>query len=306
MKVFVAGATGVLGRRLVPLLVAAGHSVTGVARSAAKAERLRGQGAEPVEVDLFDPPAVRAAVDRHDVVVNLATKIPSPAQAAWPRAWEETRRLRSEASRNLVTAALDAQVARYVQESIAFIYPDRGDQWIDEDVPLDAPPFGRANLAAEAQAQRFRDAGRTGVVLRFGQFYAREATHTRYMIRMARRRLPAVPGPKDAYTPAIAAEDAAAAVVAALGVPAGIWNVVDDEPLTRGDFHRMLASLLGTGEPLTTGTLLLRLSANTRFYLRSQRISNRRFTEAAGWAPRYPEVGAGWRAMLAGDPPDQA
>jgi nucleoside-diphosphate-sugar epimerase len=300
MKVFVAGATGVLGRRVVPLLVAAGHSVAAVARSAEKAESLRDQGASPVEVDLFDRSAVRAAVEGNDVVVNLATKIPAPSQAIRPSAWTETHRLRSEASRNLVDASLDTQVARFVQESIAFIYPDRGGQWIDEDVPLEPPPFGRANQAAEAQARRFTDAGRTGVVLRFGQFYAREAVHTRYMVRMARRRLPAVPGPKDAYAPAIAADDAAAAVVAALGVPAGVWNVTDDEPLTRGAFHRVLASALGTRAPFSTGTLLLRLSANTRFYLRSQRISNRRFKEATGWAPRYPDAGTGWRAMLDG------
>lgn len=300
MKVFVTGATGVLGRRVVPLLVAAGHSVSAVARSSEKAESLRGQGAEPVEVDLFDLSAVRAAVDGHDVVVNLATKIPPPFQAVWPKAWAETHRLRTEACRNLVTASLETSVSRFVQESIAFIYADRGDRWIDEDVPLDPPPLGRGNQAAEAQAQRFTDAGRTGVVLRFGQFYAREAAHTRYMVRMARRRLPALPGPKDAYAPAIAAHDAGTAVVAALGAPAGVWNVTDDEPLTREAFHTMLASLLGTGMPLATGTLLLRMSPDVRFYLRSQRISNRRFTEATGWAPRYPDAGAGWRAMLDG------
>jgi uncharacterized protein YbjT (DUF2867 family) len=107
MKIFVAGATGVLGRRTVPLLVAAGPSVTAVARSADKAESLRGQGAEPVEVDLFDAPAVRGAVEGHDVVVNLATKIQPPSQAVRPSAWAEAHRLRSEASRNLVTAALE-------------------------------------------------------------------------------------------------------------------------------------------------------------------------------------------------------
>jgi nucleoside-diphosphate-sugar epimerase len=114
---------------------------------------------------------------------------------------------------------------------------------------------------------------------------------------MARLRLPALPGPKSAYAPAIAADDAATAVVAALGVPAGIWNVTDDEPLTREEFHRAMTRALGVGMPLSTGTLLLRLSANTRFYLRSQRISNERFKAATGWSPRYPDAAAGWRAM---------
>ena len=303
-RIFVTGATGVLGRRAVPLLVGAGHLVTAVFRSPEKAAWLREQGAEPVEADLFEPAAVRAAVEGHDVVVNLATKIPPPSRAARPSAWTEGERIRTEASRNLVDAALAAGAERFVQESIAFLYPDRGDAWIDEDVPIDPPALGRANQAAEAQAGRFTEAGGVGVVLRFGQFYAWESAHTEYMRRMARRRLPALPGPKTAYAPAIAGDDAAAAVVAALGVPAGIWNVTDDEPLTREEFHRAMTRALGVGMPLSTGTLLLRLSTNTRFYLRSQRISNRRFKAATGWSPRYPDAAAGWQAMVdaAGSP----
>jgi NAD dependent epimerase/dehydratase family enzyme len=160
--------------------------------------------------------------------------------------------------------------------------------------------IGRANQAAEAQAGRFTQAGGIGVVLRFGQFYAWESIHSRYMRRMARLRLPALPGPKTAYAPAIAAEDAAAAVVAALAVPSGTWNVSDDEPLTREVFHRALADALGVKTPIGTGTTLLRLNSNTRFYLRSQRSptdgSRRRpvglpatLTPAPGggpWSPR--------------------
>ncbi|GLY74863.1 hypothetical protein Airi01_031300 [Actinoallomurus iriomotensis] len=102
------------------------------------------------------------------------------------------------ASRHLVDAALEAGAGRSVQESICFIYAGRGHAWIDKDVPLDPPPFGRANEAAEVQARRFTEAGGTGVELRFGRFYAWDSTCTRYMRRMARRRLPAIPGPKDA------------------------------------------------------------------------------------------------------------
>jgi 2-alkyl-3-oxoalkanoate reductase len=128
MKVFVAGATGVLGRRAVGQLVEAGHAVTGVARSEEKAALVRKWGVEPVEVDLFNLPAVTAAVDGHGVVINLATKIPSPSHAARRSAWAENDRIRSEASRNLVEAALAAGVGRFVQESIAFLYPDCGDR----------------------------------------------------------------------------------------------------------------------------------------------------------------------------------
>jgi nucleoside-diphosphate-sugar epimerase len=299
MRLFVAGATGVLGRRVLPLLVQAGHAVTGVARSADKAALVRDRGAQPVHVDLFDPVAVRAAVDGHEVVINLATKIPPPSRAAFTSAWAESNRLRTEASRNLVNASLDTGVERFVQESIAFLYPDSGDRWIDEDAPLDPPVLGRANQAAEVEAGRFTKAGRIGVVLRFGQFYAADAAHTIYMARMARRRLPALPGPKDAYGPAIAVEDAAAGIAAALHVSAGTWNVADDEPLTRRAFNRAVADALGVKPPYGTGSVLLRLSRNTRLYLRSQRVSNRRFKAATGWSPRYPDAAAGWRAMVA-------
>lgn len=300
MKVFIAGATGVLGRRAVRELVEAGHAVTGVARSESKAALVRGMGAEPVEVDLFDREAVKVAVAGHGVVINLATRIPPPSQAARPGAWSENDRIRSEASGHLVDAALDAGAGRYVQESIAFIYPDRGDRWIDEDVPLDPPALGRANQAAEDQAGRFGQGGGAAVVLRFGQFYAADAVHTRFMSRMARWRLPAVPGPKTAYVPAVAADDAAVAVVAALDAPAGTWNISDDVPLTRQAFNRAVADALGVKAPLVTGTSLLRMSPSTRFYLRSQRVSNRRFKEATGWSPRYPDAGTGWRALVAG------
>ena len=143
-------------------------------------------------------------------------------------------RIRREASRHLVDAALAAGATRYVQESITFIYADAGERWIDEDAPLDVPPYARSVLDAEAQAERFtarrRHRRRAAVraVLR-----TRQPSH--------RRRRPAGPAPsgcrhfgrRDGYLSSITTDDAAAAVVAALDATAGIYNVVDDEPLTR-------------------------------------------------------------------------
>ena len=160
-KIFVAGATGVLGRRAVKQLVEAGHDVTGVARTPEKAELVRSLGATPVTVDLFDAGAVKEAVAGHDVVMNLATHIPPLSKAPLPGAWNENNRIRSEASRNLVDAALAAGAARYIQEAIAFMYPDSGDAWIDEDKPLDVPalrhvrnstPSGRRRVSPPAVA----------------------------------------------------------------------------------------------------------------------------------------------------------
>lgn len=300
MKIFLTGGSGVIGTRALAALVAAGHQVTAQVRSKASASVVTDLGAAPCSVDLFDVSRIGSAVAAHDAIVNLATKIPPPSQAARSSSWKESDRLRREGSRNLVDAALAAGIGRFVQESIAFIYPDSGDRWIDEDVALDPPALGLANQAAEAQALRFQEGGGSAVVLRFGQFYAAGSMHTEYFRRMARFRLPAMLGPKDAYCSSIAADDAAAAVVHSLQVPTGIWNVCDDEPLSRQRFNRAVADSVGAKPPLLTGEWLMGLSANTRFYLRSQRVSNHRFKEATGWRPQFPSAVQGWAQLAEG------
>src|SRR4051812_4458693 len=199
MKVFVAGATGVLGWRAVRDLVRAGHQVTAIGRTPEKAELVRSLGATPVAVDLFDAAAVKDAVAGHDVVCNLATHIPPTAKMLLPSAWDENDRIRREVSRNLVDAAMATGATRYIQESIAFMYPDSGNASVDEETPLDVPPYGASAVEAEAQAQRFTDAGGTGIVLRFGQFYGPDAAHTKDFLRLARAHVAPTIGPADGY-----------------------------------------------------------------------------------------------------------
>jgi nucleoside-diphosphate-sugar epimerase len=300
MKVFVAGATGVLGKRAVARLVEAGHDVTGVARSEEKADLVRSLGATPVTVDLFDAAAVKGAADGHDVVVNLATHIPPFSKAALPGAWTENDRVRSEVSKNLVDAALATGASRYIQESIAFMYPDSADQWLDEDVPQDPPGLGGSVLDAEAQVKRFTDAGGSGVVLRFGQFYAPEASHTIAMVKATKRHIAPVLGPKDGYVSMIDADDAAGAVVAALEAPAGTYNVADDEPVTRDEFASIAADAMGLKRARSLPAALAKMSGkNARFMTRSQRVSNKRFKDATGWAPSHRSVREGWPAVIA-------
>jgi nucleoside-diphosphate-sugar epimerase len=299
MKVFVAGATGVLGRRAVAQLVDAGHDVTGVTRTPEKAALVKSLGATPVTVDLFDAGAVKDAVAGHDVVMNLATHIPPFSKAALPNAWNENNRIRSEASRNLVDAALAAGASRYIQEAIAFMYADGGAAWIDEDQPLDVPALGRSQLDAERETARFTEAGGVGVVLRFGQFYAPDAVHTTSMIAMAKRRLAPALGDPDGYAPVIQIDDAGAAVVAALLAPAGVYNVADDEPLTKRDFGIALATALGKKPPHHLPAGIVKAAGKKADYLsRSHRVSSRRFKDATGWAPRYPSAREGWPAVV--------
>jgi nucleoside-diphosphate-sugar epimerase len=299
MKVFVAGATGVIGGRAVGELIAAGHEVTAIARTEEKGARLKDVGAIPIVVDLWDRDGLLSAVAGHEVVCNLATHIPPMSRAGFPGAWSENDRIRTEGARNLVDAALAAGAHRYVQESIGFLYADGGRGWLDEDAPVEPTTTTRSALAAEAEAVRVSDAGGVGVVLRFGQFCSADSSHCQFFLKMVRRRVAPVLGRRDNYLSSIHVDDAARAVVAALGLPVGVTNVVDDEPLTRQAYAEAVAAAAGVPSVHFIGAAAARLSGKKAEALaRSQRISNRRL-RAAGWAPMYPSAREGWAAVAA-------
>jgi len=301
MRIFLAGATGAVGRRLVPLLVAEGHRVTAVGRTPEKRAALERAGAAPVEVDLFNPEAVTLTVKGHDGVINVATHIPgSSGRLLLPGAWRENDRIRREASANLAAAALEAGAARYIQESFAPIYVDGGDRWIDESAPVRPVRYNRSVLDAERAAQGFTAKGGTGIVLRFAGFYAADAFQVRDMARLIRKGWAPLPGAETAFLSSIHHDDAATAVRAALGARAGIYNVTDDEPLRRRDYVDTLAAALGAPPPRLPPAWLMRLGGSlTELLSRSLRISNRKLREATGWAPRYPSVREGWPEVLA-------
>jgi 2-alkyl-3-oxoalkanoate reductase len=299
MNIFVAGATGVLGSRVVPQLIAGGHRVTAVARSERKAKRLGEAGAKPVAVDLFDSEAVHGAVRGHDVVINLATQIPPSSRAMLPGAWRATNALRTRAAQILSDAAAGAGAGRFVQESFAPTYPDRGDRWITEDEPIAPARYNRGVAHAEAAAQRFTNAGGTGVVLRFAYFYGADSDFSKDMIAFVRKGLAPTPGRRDAYVSSISHDDAAAAVLSALDVPAGIYNVADDEPVTHDEYFATLAELLQVSPPRFLPPWTTRLFGSLGETLaRSQRISNAKLKAASGWTPRYRSIREGWRAVI--------
>jgi nucleoside-diphosphate-sugar epimerase len=302
MKVFLAGATGVLGRPTVERLVAAGHEVTGVARGPEKAALLRSLGATPVEVDLYDPAAVTEAVAGHDAVIHMATKIPPAAKMAMPGAWHETDRLRREATVHMVDAALATGAQAFIKESITFTYADGGDGWVDESAPDDVAPYLASSLVAEEETRRFAAGGGRGVVLRFAAFYGPVNGQTQEMIGAVQRGVAPALGDPDGYFSIIHTDDAAAAVVAALDVPSGTYNVGDDEPLTRKEWGRALAAAYALDPPrsmLAKAPVLLGSKAAP--ISRSHRISNAKLKEASGWSPIYPGAREGWRAVAAAE-----
>jgi nucleoside-diphosphate-sugar epimerase len=306
MKIFVTGGTGVLGRRAVPRLVAAGHDVSVLVRSPAKAAAVAAAGGRPVTGSLFDPDALRIVVVGHDAVVNLATHIPPVTAAVRRSAWTENDRIRTEGVANLVAAARSAGVSRFVQESVAFACADGGDRELDEDAPMPDPaPFNTASVAvAEDQVAAFTEAGGVGVVLRFGLFHAPESGYTAASLVPTRWGRMPVPGRPEAHYPIVHADDAADAVVAALAAPAGVYNVTADESPTRAGYARALDGVLGDpGRVRPLPTRLGRLiTASAPSLGWSQRISNRRFRAATGWAPAHPTAAAVLAAVVGREP----
>jgi nucleoside-diphosphate-sugar epimerase len=197
MRLLVTGGSGVLGRTFLPLAREAGHAVDAPARE---------------ELDLFDHAAVAAALEGHDGVLHLATRIPKLDRMDDMEAWRENDRLRTEASAILVDAALAAGTDVYVQPTVAFVYPPDGPT--TEDTPIGAvEPTMRSGLHAEEQTARFAAAGRRGVVLRFGLLDGPGTGHD---------------APVPVYGSTLHVHDAGRALLSALTLPSGIYNVCRD------------------------------------------------------------------------------
>lgn len=303
MRIFVAGGTGVLGRASLRALVEAGHQVRSTARSPHKADLVRSLGAEPVNLDLYDPPAVREAIGGCEAVLRLTTSIPPLAQMRDPDAWQETNRLRTEGARVLVDAAVATGVQVYVHESVAFVYADGGTQWVTEEAATDdgGTEILRAALEGEKEAARFTEAGGRGIVLRFGGFYGVDSSLTVDMISMMRRRLLMQPGPGSHFVSSIYIPDAGRAVLAAVSLPAGIYNVADDNPVRFKDYLHMLADAVHVPKPFRFPATLGKLTFGEvwKYFSRSLRVSNARLKSASNWKPSAPSVAEGWPVVAA-------
>jgi nucleoside-diphosphate-sugar epimerase len=295
--VFVTGATGVLGRRVVPRLVEAGHTVTAVARSEEKAAAVRAAGATPVYLDLFDRDAVRAAVAGHDTVAQLATHIPTGPAAADPSAWRVNESLRRDAAPAIAAAAGEAGVERFIQESITFPYIDCGDEWIDEQCERVADRSPDASAVAEAAAAGVTAAGGVGIVLRFALFMAAESAHTQSFFNAAKRGLFALAGDPESFTSFVHMDDAAGAVLAALQAPAGTYNVAEPDPVRRSAHRKMLANVVGRSQlelmPASVEGEGVRTAASLG---RSHRISSQHLRDVSSWTPTIHCVD-GWKEL---------
>jgi nucleoside-diphosphate-sugar epimerase len=301
-RLFVTGATGTLGRAVVRMARERGMLVRALARNTESVAILHSLGAEPIRADLFDPAALRTAVGGSSVVLHLATRIPPTNRVRQRSAWVENDRIRREGTHNLVEAALACEVGTLVYPSVTFVYPDRGSQWIDAArVAADPADLTHSAMAAEAEVTRFAARQRRGISLRMGPFYGPQSAQSRYILELAGRGLSPFIARNDAYHPFIWIDDAAAAVVAAIDAgSSGVFDVVDDDPLTVAEIMAVLAQVVGRRRLWRIPRWLLRYSLGPSLAAlssRSRRVTNAAYKAAVGWTPSVPSARTGWESI---------
>jgi 2-alkyl-3-oxoalkanoate reductase len=303
MRVFVAGASGALGSRLVPQLIDAGHDVIGTYNSPTSAELLRTLGAKPVMLDLLDTRAVRKAMleNEPEAIVHQATAL---GNAKWGRNFDKTfartNELRTRGTDALLAAAREAAVRRFVAQSFAsYRYARDGGPVKTENDPLDpSPPAnGQQSFAAMAYLDRtVTEAG--GIALRYGLFYG--AANDGLIEPVRKRQYPII-GDGGGITSWIHLEDAAAATVLALEQDGpAIYNIVDDEPAPVRDWLPVFAQALGAKPPRRFPTWLARLFAGETAVVMgtdARGASNAKAKRELGWTPRYPSWRKGFPAV---------
>jgi 2-alkyl-3-oxoalkanoate reductase len=312
MRMFVAGATGALGRRLVPLLVAGGHQVTAMTRRVGKTMELYAAGAEPVVADALDRDAVLAAVTaaRPEAVVHQLTDLAGVTSfRRFDQGFAATNRLRTEGTDHLLEAARTAGATRFVAQSFAgWPFARVGGPVKTEDDPLDPDP--PAELRRTLDAIRYLESavleaeGLEGVVLRYGGFYGpgTSAGEGGYMLDDLRRRRFPVIGAGTGVWSFVHVDDAATATLAALerGAP-GIYQIVDDDPAPVSAWLPALAAAAGARPPRRVPAWLARLLAGEHAVVlmtEGRGASNAKAKRELGWRPAHPSWRQGFRTGL--------
>ena len=311
MRVFVAGASGAIGSRLVPQLIERGHEVVGTSTSPGNADRVRALGAQAIVLDLLDARAVREAVleAEPEAVLHQATALADVSFSRnFDRTFAQTNRLRTEGTDALLAAARESGARRFVAQSFASPrYARTGGSVKTEDDPLDAnpvPAMRETTAALRYLDQAVTDAG--GIVLRYGAFYG--APNDGLLEPVRKRQFPIV-GEGSGLTSFIHLDDAAAATVLALEHDGpGIYNIVDDEPAPVREWLPVLANVLGAKPPRRVPRWLARLFAGEAVVMmgtESRGASNAKAMRELGWELRHPSWREGFAAAYASMTPTE-
>ncbi|HEX6385535.1 MAG TPA: NAD(P)-dependent oxidoreductase [Anaerolineae bacterium] len=296
MQVFIAGATGVLGRRVVDSLVADGYEVVGLSRSQQNTDWLSSHGALPRRGDLFNQEQISEITADCDAILHLATAIPTGARPR-KRDWAMNDLIRREGTRALVGAALHNNCQLYVQQSITRIYGDHGAEWVDESTPLPEKQLDVIQSAVDME-QIVQDAAAHGLpatILRLGIFYSHDSAHTQAMFQLMPRRSYPIVGAGGGYWSQLHVDDAAAAVCQVVKQPGACigqtFNVCDNLPIQYGNLMAFVAETLNAPQPRRIPVWLARLllgNLTVGPLLASTRCRNECFKNQTGWQPKYP------------------
>ncbi len=303
MRVFITGATGVLGRRVVPALIAKGHAVVALSRSDDNKEWITHHGAEARSGNLFDTHEMASASEDCDAILHLATAIPVKTRTS-PGDWSANDRIRREGTSVLIEAALKNKCTLYLQQSVTFLYGDTGGEWVDETSPL--PEHQPAVLQSALDMEEMintaiKERGLPGVILRFGSFYSHDSRQTSGMLSAAKAgRFPII-GDGSAFWNMLSVDDAASAVVTVVkDSPRGIgrtFNICDDSPVMVRDLAGFLAEQLGGRTPRKIPRFLATLLIGSHVagvLTASVRCRNDRAKHELGWTPRSRDYRAGF------------
>ena len=307
MRVLVAGASGVLGRRIVRQLVARNHTVVGLARSGTGEATVRSLGGEPRRADLFDADAVAKVAKGCDILIRAATAIPTKVRTG-PKDWAMNDRIRREGTRSLVTAAHRVGARAFLQESVVWAVGTLDGKPFDED----APPANDPVLASALDGERIaREAGPADgfdtMALRCGGFYSADGWHTRILAESIAKGRPVLIGRQSPVWSMIHTDDAASAFVTAAEAPkTGVWHLVDDRPVPLAEFLGEMARRVDARPPRRMPRWLARMFLGrygTRLLSSSFSTSSVRFRRDFGWRPSIPtyqegveEIASAWKA----------
>ena len=303
MKVFIAGASGALGRRLVRQFVARSHSVIGQVRNPKAESAVKEAGGDPRQADLFDAESLARAADGCDTVIHAATAIPVK-QKTTPADWAMNDRIRRKGTRCLTEAAAKIGAKTYLQQSIAWVARPKDESRFDERSPTVPVPAIQSVIDAEAIAREAESAeGFTVSILRGGFFYDSESAHTRMIADGLRKRQMPIIGSGEAEWALIHTDDAASAYVAVAEKPmSGVWHIVDNELVQVRTFLNEFAARLGAPAPRRVPVWLARWLAGEQavaYFTKSTRTTNALLRHDFGWAPKYPTYRQGLEQIVA-------
>ncbi|HEY3267076.1 MAG TPA: NAD(P)-dependent oxidoreductase [Armatimonadota bacterium] len=301
MEVWVAGATGVLGRHTVPQLIAAGHSVVGLARDLSKWPNPPPQMRFiPCDITASGQVIQAFAQGKPDAILHLATAIPTERPTA--KDWQRNDAVRRGGTENLSEAALVAD-AYYIQQSVHYVMAPQGDDWINEDAPFQHSVVVDSAIDAERLTNKAFQRGLRGCILRPSTLYGADSPQTKAIVHAVKSGMPILVGSGKNFWSFIHPDDVASAIVRALEVqpPAETYNLSDDEPVRMADCLKWLAETLHAHPPKGIAPFLAKLALGgdmVDLLIASRRISNSRAKERLGWRPAYPTFRDGFTAEL--------